>query len=106
VAPFKISSLRLWRTSLTAALRVTPHLAWGVVAPQSQSAEGYTPSSRLAPGQMRRNACIDNSVSQHWCSRARKRSWATQDRPLLESSGGRVLALPAGRGGAGIKPEL
>jgi len=49
----------------TAALWVAPHWAWGVVAPQSQSAGGYAPSSRLAPGQMRRNACIDNSLSQY-----------------------------------------
>ena len=50
----------------TAALWVAPHWAWGVVAPQSQNAGGYAPSSRLAPGPMRRNACIDNSVSQYW----------------------------------------
>jgi len=31
----------------TAARRVAPHLAWGVVAPQSQSTGGYAPSSRL-----------------------------------------------------------
>src|SRR5881396_1792763 len=49
----------------TAALWVAPHWAWGVVAPQSQNAGGYAPSSRLAPGPMRRNACIDNSVSQY-----------------------------------------
>src|SRR6185295_86396 len=49
----------------TAARRVAPHLVWGVVAPQSQSTGGYAPSSRLAPDQMRRNACIDNSLSQY-----------------------------------------
>src|SRR2546425_7384537 len=49
----------------TAARWVAPHWAWGVVAPQSQSAGGYAPSSRLAPGPMRRNACIDNSVPQY-----------------------------------------
>src|SRR5437870_12114133 len=39
----------------TAARRVAPHLASGFVAPRSQSAGGYAPSSRLARSQMRRN---------------------------------------------------
>ena len=38
-----------------AARRVAPHLALGVVAPRSQTASGYAPSSRLAQSQMRRN---------------------------------------------------
>src|SRR5438128_4759241 len=41
----------------TAARRVAPHLASGFVAPRSQSAGGYAPSSRLARSQMRRNKC-------------------------------------------------
>src|SRR5437879_5076662 len=39
----------------TAARRVAPNLASGFVAPRSQSAGGYAPSSRLAKSQMRRN---------------------------------------------------
>src|SRR2546427_4883435 len=39
----------------TAARRVASHLASGFVAPRSQSAGGYAPSSRLARSQMRRN---------------------------------------------------
>src|SRR5439155_16937406 len=39
----------------TAARWVAPHLASGFVAPRSQSADGYAPSSRLARSQMQRN---------------------------------------------------
>jgi len=50
----------------TATRRAAPDLTSGFVAPQSQSADGYVPSSRLARGQIRRGAGIAISLSQYW----------------------------------------
>src|SRR5467141_2368161 len=49
----------------TATRRAAPDLTSGFVAPQSQSAHGYAPSSRLARGQIRRGAGIAISWSQY-----------------------------------------
>ena len=48
-----------------ATRRAATELASGGVAPQSQSAEGYAPSSRLARGQFWRSAGIDIYLSQY-----------------------------------------
>src|SRR6266849_10772516 len=59
----------------TATRRTAPDLTGGFVAPPSQSAGGYAPSSRLATGQIWRSAWVENSLSQYWiASRVRARS--------------------------------
>src|SRR6266446_8130134 len=49
----------------TAARRVAPNLACGGVARRSQIHFGYAPSSRLAPGQIRRNERHRSYVHDH-----------------------------------------
>src|SRR5215469_216959 len=49
----------------TATRRAAPELTSGFVAPRSQSAGGYAPSSRLARGQFWRSAGIEIYLSQH-----------------------------------------
>src|SRR2546430_12325955 len=68
----------------TATRRAAPDLTGSFVAPQSQSAGGYAPSSRLATGQIWRSACIENSLSQY---QEHPRWWGVTEeqrsRPLL-----------------------
>ena len=50
---------------MPATRRAAPELASGGVAPQSQNASGYAPSSRLARGQLWRGAGIAIYLSQY-----------------------------------------
>ncbi len=67
-----------------ATRRAAPDLTGRFVAPQSQSAGGHAPSSRLATGQIWRGACIENCLSQY---RRVTQIWQSIQRRLLCDNG-------------------